>query len=63
MRALSSRPEVIVKEENGVKTEPFEHLVIDTPQDFSGAIIEKLGKRKAEMKAMNPMSDGYKARV
>ncbi|GAA8229804.1 translational GTPase TypA [Helicobacter pylori] len=54
-----SRPEVIIKKENGVKCEPFEHLVIDTPQDFSGAIIERLGKRKAEMKAMNPMSDGY----
>ncbi|WP_187844881.1 translational GTPase TypA [Helicobacter pylori] len=54
-----SRPEVIIKEENGVKCEPFEHLVIDTPQDFSGAIIERLGKRKAEMKAINPMSDGY----
>lgn len=54
-----SRPEVIIKEENGVKCEPFEHLVIDTPQDFSGVIIERLGKRKAEMKAMNPMSDGY----
>ncbi|GHQ40955.1 GTP-binding protein TypA/BipA [Helicobacter pylori] len=54
-----SRPEVIIKEENGVKCEPFEHLVIDTPQDFSGAIIERLSKRKAEMKAMNPMSDGY----
>ncbi|WJX98154.1 translational GTPase TypA [Helicobacter pylori] len=54
-----SRPEVIIKEENGVKCEPFEHLVIGTPQDFSGAIIERLGKRKAEMKAMNPMSDGY----
>ncbi|MFP6148596.1 translational GTPase TypA [Helicobacter pylori] len=54
-----SRPEVIIKEENSVKCEPFEHLVIDTPQDFSGAIIERLGKRKAEMKAMNPMSDGY----
>ncbi|MGN8511470.1 translational GTPase TypA [Helicobacter pylori] len=54
-----SRPEVIIKEEDGVKCEPFEHLVVDTPQDFSGAIIERLGKRKAEMKAMNPMSDGY----
>ncbi|GAA8784810.1 translational GTPase TypA [Helicobacter pylori] len=54
-----SRPEVIIKEENGVKCEPFEHLVVDTPQDFSGAIIERLGKRKAEMKAMNPMNDGY----
>ncbi|TLD82121.1 translational GTPase TypA [Helicobacter sp. MIT 05-5293] len=54
-----SRPEVIIKEEDGVKKEPFEHLVIDTPQDFSGSIIERLGRRKAEMKAMNPMGDGY----
>ncbi|RDU69297.1 translational GTPase TypA [Helicobacter cholecystus] len=54
-----SRPEVIIKEENGVKMEPFEHLVIDVPQDFSGVIIEKLGRKKAEMKAMNPMGEGY----
>ncbi|PAF45579.1 translational GTPase TypA [Helicobacter sp. 11S02629-2] len=54
-----SRPEVIVKVEDGKKLEPFEHLVIDTPQDYSGAVIEKLGKRKAEMKFMNPMNDGY----
>lgn len=54
-----SRPEVIVKEEDGIKKEPFEHLVIDTPQDFSGTIIERLGRRKAEMKAMNPMGEGY----
>ena len=54
-----SRPEVIIKEIDGVKCEPFEHLVIDTPQDFSGSIIERLGRRKAEMKAMNPMNDGY----
>lgn len=54
-----SRPEVIVKIEDNKHYEPFEHLVIDTPQDFAGAVIEKLGKRKAEMKAMNPMSDGY----
>ncbi|RAX57718.1 translational GTPase TypA [Helicobacter monodelphidis] len=54
-----SRPEVIIKEDGGKKLEPFEHLVIDTPQDYSGAVIEKLGKRKAELKAMNPMGDGY----
>ncbi|STP12673.1 GTP-binding protein TypA [Helicobacter mustelae] len=54
-----SRPEVIIKEENGARLEPFEHLVIDTPQDFSGTIIERLGRRKAEMKAMNPMGEGY----
>jgi len=54
-----SRPEVIVKEIEGVKCEPFEHLVIDVPEDFSGTVIERLGKRKAEMKAMTPMGDGY----
>jgi GTP-binding protein len=52
------RPEVIIKEENGVKLEPFEHLVIDVPDDCTGAVIEKLGKRKAEMTAMNPTGDG-----
>ncbi|MCI6339702.1 MAG: translational GTPase TypA [Campylobacter sp.] len=52
------RPEVIVREIGGVKCEPFEHLVIDAPDDCTGAVIEKLGKRKAEMKAMNPTGDG-----
>lgn len=54
-----SRPEVIVKQEDGKNLEPFEHLVIDTPQEHTGGVIEKLGKRKAELKTMNPMSDGY----
>ena len=54
-----SRPEVIVKEIDGKKCEPFESLVIDTPQDYSGSVIEKLGRRKAELKAMNPMGEGY----
>ncbi len=52
------RPEVITKEENGVTMEPFEHLVIDTPDDYSGTIIEKLGKRKANMTNMTPMGSG-----
>ena len=55
---LLARPEVVVKEENGVKMEPFEHLVIDVPEEFQGAVIEKLGKRKAEMTSMTPMPDG-----
>jgi len=55
---LLARPEVVVKEENGVKLEPFEHLVIDVPEEFQGAVIEKLGKRKAEMTSMTPMPDG-----
>ena len=52
------RPEVIVREIDGVKCEPFEHLVIDAPDDCSATVIDKLGKRKAEMKAMNPTGDG-----
>jgi len=53
------RPEVITKEENGVVLEPFEHLVIDTPDEHSGSIIEKLGKRKAVMINMAPMGVGF----
>jgi len=55
---LLARPEVVIKEENGMRMEPFEHLVVDAPSEFQGVIIEKLGKRKAEMKALFPMPDG-----
>ncbi len=44
-----SQPQVIIKEIDGVKSEPFEELTIDTPDEFTGSIIEKLGKRKATM--------------
>jgi len=47
-----SQPEVIIKEENGVKTEPYEELVIDVPMEFSGSVIEKIGKRRGIMKDM-----------
>ncbi|MHB1769486.1 MAG: translational GTPase TypA [Minisyncoccota bacterium] len=40
-----SQPHVIIREENGVKLEPFEEVIIDTPSEFQGAIIEKLGPR------------------
>ncbi len=53
-----SRPEVIVKVIDGVKCEPFEHLVCDVPDEFSGTVIETLGKRKAVMSNMVPMGDG-----
>ncbi len=52
------RPEVIIKEVDGVKMEPFEHLVIDAPDDCTGAVIEKLGKKKGEMTSMVPTGDG-----
>ena len=54
-----SRPEVIIKEENGVKLEPFEYLVCDLPTEYSGSVIETLGKRKAVMKNMIDLSNGY----
>ena len=53
-----SRPEVIIKVENGVKMEPFEHLVCDIPEEHAGGVIETLGKRKAVMTNMVPMGDG-----
>ncbi|HHO42020.1 MAG TPA: translational GTPase TypA [Epsilonproteobacteria bacterium] len=55
---LLARPEVVIKEENGVRMEPFEHLVVDVPENFQGVAIEKLGKRKAEMTSLVPMPDG-----
>ncbi len=45
-----SQPEVIMKEVNGEKQEPIEQLIITVPENFSGTVIEKLGKRKGEMK-------------
>ena len=47
-----SQPEVIIKEENGQKTEPYEELVIDVPMESSGVVIEKIGKRRGIMKDM-----------
>lgn len=52
------RPEVIIKVIDGVRCEPYELLVIDSPNDCTGTVIEKLGKRKAEMVSMNPTGDG-----
>ena len=40
-----SQPHVILREEDGVKKEPFEEVIIDTPSEHQGAIIEKLGQR------------------
>lgn len=45
-----SQPQVIVREENGKKLEPFEEVIVDTPSTYQGAIIEKLGTRKFVMK-------------
>ena len=47
-----SQPEVIIKEKDGVSTEPYEELVIDVPMESSGGVIEKIGKRRGIMKDM-----------
>src|SRR6185436_5872047 len=44
-----SRPEVIVREENGVKLEPIEHAIIDVPEEFAGTVINMMARRKGEM--------------
>tara|TARA_B100000745_G_scaffold242943_1_gene165237 strand:- start:7904 stop:9694 length:1791 start_codon:yes stop_codon:yes gene_type:complete len=45
-----SQPQVIIKEEDGVKVEPFEEVIIDVPEEFQGVVIEKLGTRGFVMK-------------
>lgn len=49
-----SQPQVIVREEDGVKLEPFEELVIDIPTEFQGPVIERLGQRGFVMQNMIP---------
>ncbi|MDA3802532.1 MAG: translational GTPase TypA [Patescibacteria group bacterium] len=44
-----SQPQVIIKEENGKKFEPYEELTIDIPEEMSGVVIEKISKRKGRM--------------
>src|SRR5262249_10304751 len=53
-----SQPHVIMKEENGKKFEPFEEVVIDVPEDMSGAIISRLTERRALMMDMKTENDG-----
>ena len=56
---LVSRPKVIYKEIDGVKCEPIELLVVNVPDDSVGNVIEKLGRRKAEMVNMEPAEAGH----
>ena len=56
---LVSRAKVIFKEIDGVKCEPMERLVVNVPDDCIGNVIEKLGRRKAEMINMEPAEPGH----
>ena len=54
-----SRPRVITKEgENGERLEPYEELMIDVPEEYMGAVMEKLGPRRAEMSEMKNPGQG-----
>ncbi len=57
-----SRPRVLYKEENGQRMEPYETVVVDVDEEFSGTVVEKMAQRKAEMTDMRP-SGGGKTRL
>ncbi|MEQ8522122.1 MAG: GTP-binding protein, partial [Vicingaceae bacterium] len=50
-------PRVIIREIDGVKCEPFETLVVDVPEDFSGKVIELVTQRKGDLMIMEPKGD------
>lgn len=54
-----SKPEVIYKEIDGVKCEPYEKVIINTPQDYSGTIISDISERKGTMELMEPAEENY----
>jgi GTP-binding protein len=56
-----SKPKVIIKDIDGVKSEPFEELTVDVPEKSSGVVIEKIGKRKGVM--MNMKQTGSQMRM
>ena len=53
-----SRPEVIIKEEDGKLMEPFEVVTIDVVEEHQGSVMEKIGIRKGELKDMAPDGKG-----
>ncbi len=53
-----SRPEVILKEVDGKMCEPFESVQIDTPDEYTGSVIDSLSQRKGEMKNMESAGNG-----
>ncbi|HVH80597.1 MAG TPA: translational GTPase TypA [Stellaceae bacterium] len=53
-----SRPRVLFKTENGQRLEPVEEVFIDVDEEFSGVVVEKMSRRKAEMQDMRPSGGG-----
>ena len=48
-----SKPEVIIKEKDGIKMEPYEDVQIDVPEEYVGSVIEALGNREGSMEHMS----------
>ena len=48
-----SQPQVIIREEHGIKQEPFEEVIVDAPKEYQGTIIERLGKRGFILQSMH----------
>ena len=55
---MVSQPQVIFKEEGGERLEPYEEVVIDLDEAYSGAVIEELGRRGGRMQEMGPAGEG-----
>ncbi|WP_411843969.1 translational GTPase TypA [Salinicoccus sp. HZC-1] len=53
-----SKPEVIIKEVDGVKCEPYERVRVDVPEEHAGSVIESMGQRKGEMVDMVNTGNG-----
>ena len=54
-----SKPEVIMKEENGKKLEPYEKVILNVPNEYSGTVINSLNERKGVMQSVAPGEVGY----
>lgn len=57
--AVSKAEVLFHTDENGKKLEPMELAYVDVPDEFTGAVIEKLSQRKGELRSMGPISGGY----
>lgn len=55
-----SRPQVVIKEVAGVKSEPWEQLTIEVPEEFTGTITAALAKRRGELKNMRKIKSGVR---
>lgn len=53
-----SRPRVLLKEENGQTQEPYEEVIVDVDDEYTGAVVEKLTQRKADLIDMRPSGAG-----